>query len=279
MKLARASIFGAAALVAAASAAHAQDEAQAPIPFEGGTLTITETEDLDKVLAFDGEELARNYVVLYDKTVEVNGTRVALFAVGDGGNQCGPAEVIVWKGKDGEIQTEAVGEDCGAPPAAISDSSIYFVPYLLPGDTNNVQQWSPDTGLEVVGSIAYSPQPGTGWQDLDPAKFEYMIDSMKNAAVYDAAQKLLGDHVLDVVTGLQTGGTTETTPSGIYYASGCVPHACGGADAFMAIEPKSQKLYFAQEGDSPQPSTWPDFGTWPAEIKELMSKALLEPAQ
>ena len=44
-----------------------------PIPFEGGTLTITETADLDKILAFDGKELARNYVVYFDRIVELDG--------------------------------------------------------------------------------------------------------------------------------------------------------------------------------------------------------------
>jgi len=264
-----------AALAATASLAHAQDEQQAPIPFEGGTLTIRETEEGDKVLAFDGKELARNYVVLYDKTVEVAGTRVALFAVGDGGNQCGPAELIVWKPQGGAVKVDAVGEDCGAPPAAVTDSSIYFVPYLLPGDINNVIVWSPDIGVEVAGTISYSPQPGTGWQDLDPARFEYIIDSMKNAAVYGEAQKLMGNKLVEVMTALGTGGTTETSPSGILYASGCVPHACGGADGFMAIDPKARKLYFAQQGDDPKrPSTWPDVSTWPAEVKSLMAEGL-----
>jgi hypothetical protein len=263
-------------LLSAGGTALAQDDApQPPIPFEGGTLTITDTQDGDKVLAFDGKELARNYVVYLDKTVDLSGTKVALFAVGDGGNQCGPAEVIVWKPQGGDVRTDTVGEDCGAPPAAVTGSSIYFVPYLLPGDSNTVQVWSPDSGLEVAGTIAYAPQPNTDWKDLDPAKFEYIIDSMKNAAVYAAAQKLLGDHLLDVVTGLQTGGTTETTASGIFYASGCVPHACGGSDAFMAIDPNKRQLYFAQQGDDPQqPSAWPALKSWPAEIRNLMQQAI-----
>jgi hypothetical protein len=277
MKPAMVRILAAAWLAAGASVARAQDEQQAPIPFEGGTLTITENDDGEKILAFDGEEIDRNYVVLYDKTVEVGGTKVALFAVGDGGNQCGPAELMVWKPEGGKIQSQAVGEDCGAPPAAVTDSSIYFVPYLLPGDTNVVQVWSPSAGLEVVGTIAYAPAPGTDWKDLDPAKFEYIIDSMKNAAVYAEAQKLLGDHLLDVVTALQTGGSTETTPSGIFFASGCVPHACGGSDGFMAIDSHTKKLYFAQQSDDPKkPDAWPDLKTWPAEIKSLMSQALMQ---
>ena len=275
MKRIFAHILAAACVAAVGSAAHAQDQPQAPIPFEGGTLTITENEDGEKALAFNGKELASNYLVLYDKTVEIAGTKVALVAVGDGGNACGPAEMMIWKPESGEIKTDTVGEDCGAPPAAVTESSIYFVPYLLPGDTNTVQMWTPAAGVEVVGTIAYAPQPGTGWKDLDPAKLEYLVDSMKNAAVYAAAQKLLGDNMVDVMTALGTGGDTEKTPSGIFYASGCIPHACGGGDGFMAIDPRAKKLYFAQQGDDPKkPSTWPDLKGWPAEIKSLMVQAL-----
>ncbi|TIN18274.1 MAG: hypothetical protein E5Y31_26960, partial [Mesorhizobium sp.] len=107
------------------------DDSQAPVPFEGGQLTITQPEqDGEKVLAYDGKQLATNYDVFFDKIVEVGGVKVALFDVGDGGNQCGPATVIVWKPEGGTIQSTTVEQDdCGAPPSAVSDNAIYFVPY------------------------------------------------------------------------------------------------------------------------------------------------------
>lgn len=210
-------IVGALALVAGVSTAEAQDTQQAPIPFEGGQLTITETDDLDKVLAFDGKELARNYVVYLERIVDVGDTKVALVAVGDGGNQCGPATVIVWKPADSDIKTETIGEDCGAPAAAVAGYNIYFVPYLLPGATDTVRSWSPDTGMEVVGTISYAPQPGTGWTDVDASKYQNIVDSLKNEAVYTAAKELLGDQLTDVITGLLTGGGTDNTASGIIY--------------------------------------------------------------
>ena len=116
------------------------------IPFGGGAFTITETPDYEKILTYEGREIARNYVVFFDREVTVGETPVALFSVGDGGNACGPATVIAWK-KDGALESTLVGEDCGAPPAAVSDSRIYFVPYLVPGDTAPLQYWSPDEGV------------------------------------------------------------------------------------------------------------------------------------
>ena len=265
-------LAAASTLLLLGTAAGAQDLPQPPIAFEGGSLTITETADLDKILAFDGQEIARNYVVFFDRMVELGETKVALFAVGDGGNQCGPAKVIVWK-KDGEIQTTTVEQDeCGAPPAAIGDDAIYFVPYLQPGETRPALQWSPTDGLTTSGNLSYMPEPGTDWKDVDPAKYQNIIDAFHNEAVYKAGEALLGKDMPDMATSLLVGGGTEKTASGAFYATGCVPHDCGGNDGFMAVDPVKHKVYFARRGDN-GPLTWPPLKDWPDDIKKAYDDA------
>ncbi|MER8518479.1 hypothetical protein NKI48_01530 [Mesorhizobium sp. M0644] len=267
---------GAADQGALSNAALADNDKQAPIPFEGGQLTITQEEEYgERVLAFDGKELARNYDVFFDKIVEVGGVKVALVDVGDGGNQCGPAKVIVWKPEGGAIQTTTVEQDeCGAPPAAISDSAVYFVPYLLPGDSKPALQWSPTDGLTTSGNLTYMPEPGTDWKDIDPSKYDNIIDAFHNEAVYRLAETLLGKDMPDMATSLLVGGGTEKTASCAFFASGCVPHDCGGNDGFMAVDPVKHKLYFARRGDKPEPDAWPAVSTWPADVKEALDKAL-----
>ncbi len=253
----------------------AQQTAPEAIPFSGGTLTITPNDDLEKIVAFDGKELARNYQVGLDKIVEVAGVSVALVDVGDGGNQCGPATLIVWKPEGSGIQSLMVEQDeCGAPAAAVADQSIQFVPYLMPGAERRALQWSPQEGLTLSGILSYAPEPGTGWEDIDRNKYRNVVDSFHNEAVYRAAQTLLGGSLTDVATGLLVGGGTETTPSGAFYASGCVPHACGGADSFMAIDPAKKSLYFAQQSEDTQGSTWPKIEQWPADLKAAKEQAI-----
>ncbi|BCH22041.1 hypothetical protein [Mesorhizobium sp. L-8-3] len=257
--------------------AHAQQAAPEEIPFEGGRFTITETADQDKILAFDGKEIARNYVVYHDRTVTIGGRQVALFSVGDGGNACGTATVIAWKPESGDIRSDIVGEDCGSPPAAVTGDSIYFVPYLVPGESALAEVWSPDEGVRVAGTLTFTPQPGTQWSDLDPSGLDNIIDALRNEAIYRDAQKLLGSSLTEVMTGLLVGGGPQMLPSGIIHASGCVPHACGSADAFMAIDARGQKLYFAQESDQPEPRTWPALDGWPADLKQAMHTAFNPP--
>ncbi|MDX8467794.1 hypothetical protein RFM26_19050 [Mesorhizobium sp. VK23B] len=255
--------------------AASDEDKQAPIPFEGGQFTITQQEQYgEKVLAYDGKQLASNYDVFFEKIVEVGGVKVALFDVGDGGNQCGPASLIAWKQEGGEIQTTTVEQDeCGAPPVAVSDSAIYYVPYLLPGESRPALQWSPTTGLTTSGNLTYTPEPGTDWKDVDPSKYDNIIDAFHNEAVYKAAEALLGKDMPDMATSLLVGGGTEKTASGAFYASGCVPHDCGGNDGFMAVDPVKHKVYFARRGDNPEPDAWPSVKDWPADIKKALDEA------
>jgi hypothetical protein len=271
------SLASAIALICAVlcGAAYAQDGKQPPIPFAGGQLTVTQAEDYgEKTLAFDGKELASNYVVYFDKIAKVDGTDVALFDIGNGGNACGPAKIMVWKPENGSIETASIGEDdCGAPAASVGDNAIYFVPWLMPGGSAPVRTWSPSAGFSLAGTLVYTPDPDTGWADIDASKYSHIIDAFRNEAVYRAAQTLLGDHLTEMVTSLLVGGGTQNTTSGVIYASGCVPHDCGGNDGFMAIDAAGKKLYFARESDNGNADAWPDRASWPAEVTAAMDEA------
>ena len=268
-------LLAAATIALLPTLAFAQDSEPQTIPFEGGNFTIKENADGEKVLAYEGKELAKNYVAFHERTVELSDTKVAIFALGDGGNACGPETVLAWKTEAG-IQSTTVGDgECGTPPAAVTGYNIFFVPYPLPGETLPVRAWSPETGLTVHGTLAYAPQPSTDWADLDPTSFDDgIIAAFKNEAVYKAAQLLLGDGMSDFATSLLVSGGTEPLPSGIFYATGCIPHACGTNDGFMAIDPKAKKVFFAQQTDKPEPKAWPALAEWPVEVRDAMTKAL-----
>jgi hypothetical protein len=270
------------AAVSCSAAIAQEEEKQAPIPFAGGQLTITQPEAYgEKSLAFDGKELAHNYFVYFDRITKIGETEVALFDVGDGGNACGPAKVMVWKPQNGGIEHASIGEDdCGAPQMAVGDDALYFVPWLMPGGSAPVKRWSPQQGFALAGTLTYTPDPGTGWADVDATKYGNIIDAFHNEAVYRAAQELLADKLGDVTTALLVGGGTEKTASGIIYAAGCVPHACGLSDGFMAIDAAAKKLYFAQQNadrGKDGVDAWPGLETWPAELRTAREEALAPP--
>jgi hypothetical protein len=88
---------------------------------------------------------------------------------------------------------------------------------------------------------------------------------------------VLGNEMTSVVTGLLVGGGYQTSEYGVISASGCVPHACGSADAFMAIDPNRRKLFFAQLVAATDPRYWPDIGQWPPDIAATAREELSIP--
>jgi hypothetical protein len=255
-----------AALSFLAAPASAQDETER-IPFAGGELTITQTEDYERILAFDGRELARDYMVFFDRIADVGGTEVAFFSVGAGGNACAPAVVMVWEAR-GEVTSESTEEDCRTPAPAITDNAAFFVPYLMPGETADVLIWTPDDGFSLHGRLAYAPKPGTGWDNFVAAAVYHPLDFFRNAAILDAAQALLGDDFADVVAGLGVSSEPEQAAGGLVTGRGCVPHACSLSDTFMVIHPATQHLFFAQQGEPTR--FWPSRAEWPAEAAALI---------
>jgi hypothetical protein len=101
-----------------------------------------------------------------------------------------------------------------------------------------------------------------------------MIDAFRNEAVYSRARELLGDRLEEVATSLLVSGAPEKTASGLIYGDGCIPHACGTYDGFMAIDAANEKLYLARQTDGRTPETWPAAANWPADLRETMEKAL-----
>lgn len=262
------------ALALTFSSAQAQEDENAPIPFADGNFTIAENDDMEKLLSFDGQEIAKGYYLSYNRTVKVGATDVALFEVGPGGNACGTQTILIWKPEGEELKTVTAGDDCGSPSPSVSDHSIYFVPYLLPGSSAPVQVWTPDEGLKLAGTLSYAPQPGSDWESLDIADLTYLVDAFSNEEVLADATVLLDDRLTEVVTGLSVSDGFHMLDSGIAYGYGCVPHACGASDSFIAIDKAGRKLYFAQQDGDGGQDTWPAIADWPTDIRETMLKTI-----
>lgn len=258
--------------LAAAAPALAQ-EAPQEFPFEGGKLTITETEDSDKVLAFDGKELARDYQLFHYATEQVGASNVAIFLVGPGGNACGANTLVVWKPEGADIRSTKIGADCGSPMPAIASEAIYFVPWVAPGGAEDVVMWSPENGVQTAGRLNFMPNAGTGFGQWKSGDAGYPIDAFRNAAFYEKSRQMLGADFDDVVGSFLFGGPMDRLPSGLIVGEGCVPHACTTRDGFVAIDADKQAIYLAQQQDGREPRTWPALDSWPAEARDAMAKA------
>lgn len=252
-------------------------EAQEPIAFDGGQLTVAENDDGETVLSFDGKELVRDGRIYFDRVETLAGTPVAIFTAGPGGNVCDPYALLVWKA-DGAVKTDNVGEDdCSIPSPTLEDDRLVFVPSPAPGETMPIRSWSPSEGEKVAGEKTFQPDAGTGWADVVAGKFTHPQDFFNNADIFAAAQTLLGTDFGQVVTSLSVAGEPAATASGLLYGYGCAPHACSISDGFIGVDAKAQKLYFAVGPVGPELKTWPAQDQWPAELQATLNDVLKKP--
>lgn len=262
-----------AALALLAAPALAQDERPEEIAFEGGKFTLALNAEGDRILTYDGKELARDGLILHNGNAIVEAVNVAIFTVSNGGNVCAANTLLVWKPKGADLKSLKVGDDCGAPPPAVASEQIFFMPNALPGELADIESWSPSGGLKLAGKLSFAPQPGTSWEQFKTDDLPYGLEAFGNATIYDLSQKMLGPDFVDVTTSFRFGAPMERLGNGLVVGQGCAPDACGERDGFLAVDPDNRKLYIAQQRGSGKPRTWPAVGKWPPQAVEAMRKA------
>lgn len=261
------------ALVSVTAAAAEDSAPPQDISFAGGTITIAETPDYEKVVSFDGTEIGRDYQAWFDRIVTVAGTDVALISIGPGGNACGANTLLVWPDGSGGVNADKLPGDCGWPLPAVSDYAIFFVPWVGPGEEESVRRWTPGGGFEMPGLLRFAPEPDTGWGDLARMLPAHPVRYFSNAAFLAFAQSALGDDLAQYASGLGTAAEPRKIDGGLQIARGCQPHNCGGADAFMVVAPDARTAWFAQIREGGM-EYWPTLAQWTPEARAAL--AMLE---
>jgi hypothetical protein len=272
-------VFVSLTLLLAAPVLAQEDELAAPVKFGEGEFTFTRVEDGETALSYEGREIYRNFYVGFHQVAKIEDTDVALFFGSDGGNACGPAQLIVTlPQKEQDPKVEIAGEECGAPDPAVSRGRIAFVPfYAAPGRPEPLMIWTPAGGLIRMGEIRFLPQDNTNWANFDPSKAADPSMLFDNKDVYDSAVSLLGDKLGEVVLGLSVSGAPEIIGGKYVAASGCQPHACGGANGFFGIDLEKHQVFAANRLSDQPEQFWPaDFAAWPQELRDAYERSKAE---
>lgn len=252
--------------------AFAQEELPGPIKFGGSEFTFTRGEDDEVALSYNGIELYRNFYVGFHQAAKVDGIDVALFFGSNGGNACGPSQLIVTLPENApDPKLEIIGEDCGAPDPAVSRDRIAFVPWFAaPGRPEPLMIWTPAGGLIHMGEIHFVPQEGTNWSNFDLAKIADAMALFDNKDVFDAAASLLGGKLGDVVHGLSVSSGPQVIDGKFVAVFGCQPHACGAANAFFGIDLEKRQVFAANRISDAAEEFWPaEFKSWPLPLQTV----------
>ncbi len=239
------------------------------IPFGDKTLVLTDTGEGEQFITVDGVELVRNFYVGVETTATIYETHVMVLASGGGGNACGPDLLILWIDADSKISKLPYDANCQTPVVAVANDSLIFVPYVGPGDSELLKNWSPEMGLVTSGRVDFAPEPGTDWATLAESPAMHPLDFFANEALYTEAKKLLGNNLALFALGLGTASEPRLEDNN-YISNGCVPHNCGGQDSLIIVDPAKKTLFMAQQA-SPGFKYWPEKSAWSETASKVLS--------
>lgn len=261
MRLSASTLF----LLSSVLFAHAAGEVPAAVPFAGGEFTFAIGEDEEIAMSYAGQEVHRAPMIRFDRILMIGGVEAALFHAGDGDDGCGPQLLIFTLPKDAvDPVIDIAGEECGAPEPAVTSDGLFFVPHVPPGGTALVERWTPKDGLKVAGELAFTPQPETGWADLDPAKVTHPVELFNNAELYAALQALAGDRFVELADKLGTASPPNLIDGKFLVSPGCQPSACASDKGFAGLDIEKKTAFAAIRTEDGAETLWPaDKAVWP----------------
>ena len=246
----------------------AAETVEQTMEFAGNRLEVVQTDDFERVLKVNGGEVFRDFQLWLDRAIPLGSRQVLLASAGPGGNACGSYPVVLVPANDGSLTVATpIGRECGLfAEMAATPTELIFFGHAAPGNPASIDQWSPTTGLEHVGRIEFEPQPGTGWQTLRIDDLSHPRHLFDNADVYRAVADLAGADLAALSTSLSVASELEPVDGRYLVGMGCMPHACGAADGFIAVDVEGRAVYAATDATE-QTSVWPAADRWPPVLK------------
>ena len=252
-------------------AAHTQSQ-QGPITVGKSKLRITTGNSFEQ-LRFRGEPVAEGAkITLIDRAAIETGD-AAIIAVTPGGSAC-KGGVVVLTAKTGEEARfdRRLIDECDGFEAIRTKSGFLLIGRPAPAVTGAVWQVEPSSGLRLVGTLAFAPEPGTGFEDLkqDGAS---PLALLSNQAVWRLFLALIGAEQRGYAYALAYPGPVLTPQnSSLIAVTGCpAPNACARPSGLLIADRKARAVYLAMRLASGEIKLRPDGKSWPNEARQVLT--------
>lgn len=236
-------------------------------------VTTAETEDYNTAVLVDGEKFHEDAQLLLDGSYEVGDIPAVVGVAGAGGNSCNAAPFVISL-RDGKPTFDGPIESCEWFTVTLEGDHLRFASDPLPGVDAEVWHWHAEEGFSHAPAEAFSPDPSTGWADLDKLAKAHPSDALKIAPAYAALSSAMSQEDWSLFTGILAQlGSGDLTAEG-YAGSACHKAACDAEFAYLFLDRASERpfaLWTDQEG---QIKTAPARADFPAWVETYLGNAL-----
>ena len=244
----------------------AQDPAPQHFTLDGVAFELRETDDFDKVLRANGQELDRDGLfVIEDAPQDVAGHSVLLGAAGTGGSVCGADVLVIWVDQ-GQPKLDRYGDPCSHFEVEHAGDHLIYREAALPDVPGKVLEWRPGRGFEESYPLYYGPIETMGWEDLAALESNHPVEALRAASLYGQLEEGLGAEgfakfgaqLIDLGSGRYLEGQG-------YAGHACLKWECEDAFAWLWTDTALEQAYVIfKAAEDEEPTLWPlPLESWP----------------
>jgi hypothetical protein len=243
----------------------AAQERPVPVKIGPAMLEIVDRAEAGHELRHDDRVLAKEYRIEPGPVVASGDAHVAVFDMWGGGNACVAWPLVVLVDAAGKVALDRRFEtECTGFAYASQTDAIVLVRRAFPFEDGAVWQ-AAGNGVRFLGTLKFAPQPNSTWADLDKA-LDHPLSLFDVAPLDAAVRKLTGSSYAEFARALGVASPVEAR--GPYLiGSGCLPHACGDTEGFLAIEREAKRIFLGLKTRG-RVRAWPALAAWPKPLRD-----------
>lgn len=232
----------------------------------GAEVVVTASNGFQR-LRFKGQSIAEGEEIRLAERLADQGAEAVVFEVKPGGSACKPG-ILVLTAKAGDEPRfdRRLIDECGGFEIARSERAILLVSPPHPAVQGALWRVAAESGLTLEATLAFTPQPGTGFSDLKVGATAPAL--LRNQAVWMAFAALTGSETKRYATLFTMPGPAIEARPPLVAAIGCSGD-CRQADALMVADPIKRSLYLATRIKGQPPQALPELNRWPVEAKAV----------
>lgn len=223
-----------------------------------------------------------------DEHVEVDfegrldGHDAAALYVDRGGASCASGTEVLIVARPGAAPTIGRVEDdsCFSRPIVGKERSLQFNgpedalvvrTGVSPSMDGQLWRFTARDGLQLVGSLKFSPQPGTVLSPMSVSSVHYGFEFYRNAGFVSRFRELTGTDADLIMRATQTSDLVRISTDGQYvFSSGCMPHNCRDEAGLLVVDIKNSTVLVAYKPEGRPIKVYPAVGAWPISARQAL---------
>lgn len=225
--------------------------------------------EFQKALMVDDREIHVDQYITFDAAYALSGSLVLIGSSSAGGNACDGSPFVLSFSAGANPRFDGPLESCSIVEHRVEGDRIEFITRKVPGRDQERWEWTATDGIQALSAVAFSPDPGMGWESLRERSMSHPSEAFANGAIAASLADLLGSD-FENFQGIMAGVGVGEFKGDDFVGTSCRPHACLDEAGMIFLSSRDRRAYAAWKPEGRK------IVVYPAPVKDWPDKAKME---